>query len=173
MKLPLENKHVERVLSLIVIFYGLWLIVQNTTHFIVFMQRGIDFMQITLTFVLPNMIVGCLLMIFFARVVQWVGYFATGGAKRPNRHWHVSEIVAIPLIFYIFTIFVSLFKAVVVVIFFCFYDFSGIQGNFDGNFFIGLSVLLFCLFVLTVILFRTRRLAAWFLRLADRCSGVQ
>jgi hypothetical protein len=34
MKLPLENKHVERVLSLIVILYGLWLMVSNAIKFV-------------------------------------------------------------------------------------------------------------------------------------------
>ena len=88
MKPLAENRHVERILSLIVILYGLRLMIpvgEESVQYIGWLP------------VLPRATVGCLLFIFFPYVVQAIGYFATERTPRLKRLWFASEIVAIPI----------------------------------------------------------------------------
>jgi len=107
MNFPLENKHVERILSLIVILYGLRLIIPNVLEFIFYVQDS-GYVSVAV-FAMSHVLAGCLLIVFIARIVQAIGYFATEGENRSNRCWSLGEILAVPLIFFAFTEFLYVF----------------------------------------------------------------
>jgi hypothetical protein len=168
MKLPLENKQVERILSLIIILYGLRLIVPNIMEFVLFVQNSnhVSWTVSTLSLI----IAGCLLIVFFARIVQAVGYFATEGKNRSERCWFLDEILAVPLILYAFAEFLYLFCTGVFWIAVCFYpQYSswGIWCDWKRSLVL-LPVLLIYFSVAAVILFHARRIAAWLLRIVER-----
>jgi len=94
MKPLAENQHVERILSILVILYGLRLLIPVSEEFPMY----IGWLPI-----LPRATVGCLLIVFFPRVVRAIGYFATAGKPRQHRRWFAREIVAIPIILLAFT----------------------------------------------------------------------
>ena len=166
MKLPLENKHVERILSLIVIMYGLRLIIPNIMDAILYMQSGY---VSEVTFTLSHIVAGCLLIVFFARIVQVIGYFATKGEIRSKRCWCLNEILAIPLILYAFTEFLLVFVYGVYWNTVCFYphEFLGVWYDWSKSS-AYLSWLSLYLVIATVILFNARRIAVWLLRIVER-----
>jgi len=168
MTLPLENKHVERILSLIVILYGLRLVIPNVLELFFYVQ---DSGNVAWTVdALSYIIAGCLLIVFFARIVQAVGYFATEGENRSDRRWFLNEILAIPVILFAFTEFLYVFFQGVVCSIACFYpyqDFYGIWQDWNKNL-VRFPWLFLYFAVATAILFHARRIAAWLLRLVER-----
>jgi hypothetical protein len=167
MKLPLENKHVERILSLLIILYGLRLIIPNVLEFILCMQDA-DYMSWAID-ALTHIIGGCLLIVFFANIVQTIGFFATKGTNRQERRWYLDEIFAVPLIFFVFTeFFYVLFYGVFsIAIIFYPYEFWGIMDCWNNSLFRSLSML-FALSIAIAILFYVRCIAAWLLWLVER-----
>ncbi|MCL2743151.1 MAG: hypothetical protein FWE67_04800 [Planctomycetaceae bacterium] len=165
MKLPLENRLVEIVLSLLIIMYGLRLIIPTDMSIIVQIQHGWfpAFRELPYQIGIPLYIIaGCLLIVFFARIVQMVGYIATGEKIRSKRSWLLGEILAVPCILYAFVLFLFVFLAGTQVVVFCFYE----QGLFVGIKGLAIfSMLLFYLAVAALILFRARSIAAWLLRI--------
>jgi hypothetical protein len=168
MKLPLENKQVERILSLIIILYGLRLIVPNVMEFVLSVQvpDNVSWTVSTLSLI----VAGCLLIVFFARIVQSVGYFATEGKKRSERLWFLDEILAVPLILYAFTEFLLTFFYGIfwcAVWFYPCYDSWGIWCDWTRSL-VWFPILLLYFSVASVILFHARRIAAWLLRIVER-----
>jgi hypothetical protein len=168
MKLPLENKQVERILSLIIILYGLRLIVPNVFEFVWYVQVPDDVSWAVL--ILLHIIVGCLLIVFFVRIVQVVGFFATEGKNRSERCWFLNEILAVPLILYAFTEFLFvLFYGIfwcAVWLYPC-YSSWGIWCDWRASL-VRLPVLLLYFSVAGVILFHARRIATWLLCKIER-----
>jgi hypothetical protein len=167
MKLPLENKHVERILSLIVILYGLRLIIPNGLDFILCLQDA-DYMSWAI-YALMHIIGGCLLIIFFANIVQAIGSFATKGTNRQERRWYLDEILAVPLILFAFTEFfhVLFYGVFSIAIIFHPYEFWGIMDCWNNSLFRSLSMLLALVIAIAILLY-VRSIAAWLLWLVER-----
>ena len=176
MKPFLENSTVERILSLIVILYGLRLIIPSgedivygaiasVTGWISFFDHLPGWL-----FVLSKPVVGCLLIVFFPHVVQWIGYFATEGKNRSIRHWSAREILAAPIILYAFTeLLYVLFQGISI----CLgsiedYRFRGVWDDYLIRGLVGTLLVLPVYFVFaTMLLFYARRLAARLLHLSE------
>jgi len=167
MKPLLENKQVERILSLIVIMYGLRLTIPSAKSVIL----GDPYNFFHWYFIwcyLISMLAGCLLIIFFPHVVQWIGYFATGGKARSRRRWLSKEILAIPLVLYVFTEFLYVFFNVAfitpVLLMSLFYDPSFLRVRVDAS---CLLIVPFCFVYFgfaVIVLFSARYIAVWLLR---------
>ena len=168
MKPFIENRHVERVLSFIVILYGLGVIIQNTYTLILYVRYLTISGNIPgAAWALSQIIAGCLLLVFFSRVVQGIGYFATEGKKRSARRWFASNLIAVPLILFAFTEILYVFYngAFLAVICCCPYDYFGVWYNWTysiASFF----VLLVYFVIAIMLLFYARRIAAWLLRIS-------
>jgi len=178
MKPQMENKHVERILSLIVIMYGLRLIIPNVETIILgILQYGISFDSSSWNYFgyyLINVTVGCLLIIFFPQVVQWIGYFATGGKIRSKRRWFPKEILAVPLILYAFTEFLYVFfYASTILLIISLSLLIDFVFPWDiGNDFMYLPVILVYSGFAMIVLLNARHIAVWLLRVADRKRGL-
>ena len=168
---PIDNRHVERIVSLLVVLYGLWLlgscgaaIVQNVIVY------GWNVSAVVL--VLSQIIVGCCLLIFFPFIVRWAGYFATKERNRLERRWFAAEIVALPVILYVFAHFLYVLYSCLQVIMSTMFSFSccgdayAITGKVGIAVVIALSLLVY-IAVVAAVLFYARRIAAWLLRVAD------
>jgi len=157
---PLKNQQIERILSLIVIVHGLWFVIPNVEVMIYCQSRtdffcsGLNLMQIT---------IGCLLIVFFSRIVQWIGYFATEGKPRLKRRWLGKEILAIPLILYVFTEFLLVFTNIGSLILMALYYEYGFLWK-KPDWLRVLPVSLVYLSFAVIVLFSARRIAAWLLR---------
>jgi len=163
MKPLAENRHVERILSLIVILYGLRLLIPVGEEIPLY----IGWLP-----VLPRATVGCLLIVFFPRVVQIIGYFATAGTPRSERRWFAGEIVAIPIILHAFTeIFFVFYYSVSliswIVCYLNYYESVWLLLNQSGAI-RGIPENTVYFVVAMLLLFYTRRIAAWLLRLVER-----
>jgi len=174
----IENRHAERVLSLLVILYGLWLVIPNAEILIHYLTRGwypfvfffFEFysQSYTLSYTLSKIAIGCCLILFFPYIVRWVGYFATHEKIRSKRHWSPFEVLAVPLILFIFAEFLIVF-------FFCIDTFamitvSDMETVYSGKIFfswgIFFAVLLY-LAIAVVCLLCVRPITAWLLHKAD------
>jgi len=109
----IENRHAERILSLLVILYGLWLVIPNAEILLHFLTRGwypfvfffFEFysQSYTLSYTLSKIAIGCWLILFFPYVVHWVGNFSSHEKVRSKRHWSPFEFFAASLILFIFS----------------------------------------------------------------------
>jgi len=169
MKPLAENRHVERVLSLLVILYGLRLVIPAGEEIPLY----IGWLPI-----LPRATVGCLLIIFFPRIVWAIGYFATAGKPRQHRRWFAREIVAIPIILLAFTEFL-------LVVYDGMYLVAKIAYDYNLHSKIGwdcyewrhipsvLQTMAGYFIVTMLLLFFARRIATWFLRIAEQWNNPQ
>ena len=168
---PIENKfanrHVERILSLLVILYGLWLVGLNGEGII----RTITHEEIPFVFLISaplQIIIACCLIIFFSPIVCWSGYFATGEKVRSERRWAIKEITALPLILYAFVHVLSvLSSSLFMVITLVSHGLGEHLHSQIGGAMIVISLLLLYVFMVAVILRYARRIVAWLLWVAD------
>ena len=163
MKPLAENQHVERILSLIVILYGLRLMI----------PVGEESLQyIGCLPVLPRATVGCLLFIFFPYVVRAIGYFATERTPRLKRLWFASEIVAIPIILHAITEILVVFYYGVSLISWLTYFFDCYESRWqllnESGAIRGIPESAAYFMVAMLLLFYARRIAAWLLRIVEQ-----
>ena len=180
---PVENKHAERILSLLVILYGLWLVIPNVDmviaaltwggYIFIFFYFEVHSQSYALSYALPRIAIGCWLLFFFPYVVRWVGYFATHEKVRSKRCWSPFEILAVPLILFIFAELLLVFfvcsdtLAMLVspddlIAGFVHFHYSGWSG-----FIVGFFALLLYLAIAVVCLLCVRPITAWLLHKAD------
>ena len=164
----MENRHVECLLSLIVIMYGLTVIIPNAEAVILHLSRLERASYIFIWLNLTTVVAGCLWIVFFPRIVQWTGYFATAGKPRSRRRWFSKEILAIPLILFALTEFLYVFLQVAALLSITLTDLFISDTEFLSLFYgTGISWFLIVLFYLgfaAMVLFNARRIAAWLLR---------
>jgi hypothetical protein len=164
MKPLAENRHVERILSLLVILYGLRLVIPCIEEIPLYT----GWLPI-----LPRATVGCLLIIFFPRVVQAIGYFATAGKPRQHRRWHAREIVAVPIILLAFTEFLFFVYGGMYLVALLIYDYN-IHSNIGWDYYNWTQPLAMLqnmtgYFIVTILLLLyARHIATWFLRIVER-----
>ncbi|GEM_PF-2713047 len=165
MKPLLENRQVERLLSLFIILYGLWLAIPYAETIVVFTQR---YENLFTWLNLVQLVGSCLLIVFFSWVVRWIGYFATAGKPRSERRWFAKEILTIPLVLYVFTTFFTVFLDVASLLSVMFMasfirdtEFSYLLHEYGVAWFF--ILLVYCGFA-AVVLFNARRIVVWLLR---------
>ncbi|MCL2004850.1 MAG: hypothetical protein FWG73_01685 [Planctomycetaceae bacterium] len=154
----IENRHVERILSLMVILYGLWFL-------IVPVEKMIWYASIFNLYSSPPMlpfseiVAGCCLIIFFPYVVRGIAYCATKEKIREQRRWGACEIFALPLILFGLAMLLAHVCGLDMIIF-----------GLRQSYFAGYGALSICfgllLSVAVVVAFLccTRLIAAWLLR---------
>ena len=179
---PIENRRAERILSLLVILYGLWLVIPNvdmvlaaltcSSYNFIFFYFEIDSQSYAWSYALPRIAIGCWLLFFFPYVVRWVGYFATHEKVRLKRCWSPFEILAVPLVLFIVTEFLLVFfvcsdylamftssdESIISFVQFH-YSWSGII--------VGFFALLLYVAIAVVVLLCVRPITAWILGKAD------
>jgi len=173
MKPLLENRQVECLLSLIVIVYGLQLAIWYTEAVILYvLVASYLFVWLNLIQVMAN----CLLIVFFPRIVQWIGYFATAGKPRSKRRWRSWEILAIPLVLYAFSVFllvflhiVDLFSVMSMALFVRDAEFLSLLYDYRIDWFF---ILLVYFGFAVVVLFNARYIAVWLLRISRASPGI-
>jgi len=183
-----KNRQVECILSLIVIVYALRLIILNIETVILYLPQLLwawleygetprQFFDLqfwsNIGLVLAQVAIGSLLIFFFPRVVQWIGYFATKRKLRSKRRWFSWEILAIPLILFAYIQFLgSLFQIISIISLIptVIYadDYLDYLGYNLGMIFIGLVYLGFAV----VVLFNARYIAVWLLRISRASPGI-
>ncbi|MDR0328276.1 MAG: hypothetical protein LBI05_08285 [Planctomycetaceae bacterium] len=161
-----ENRHVERCLSLIIILYGLRWIIPAIGAMIQWMPFwGNPYYSYNSWYVcaagLSQVIVGCWLLIFFSVVVQWIGYFATREYARSKRCWSVQEILALPLILWAFTELVYIFYCTVDLLIVLVYYGGDLEA---GSLPLWLVVVLLYPTAVFLFLFYVRPITIWLLR---------
>ena len=167
MKPIMENRQVERILSLIVILYGLRLIIPNIVELILYLQAS-GYHPGT-AFTLSKILVGCLMILVFPRIVQGVGYFATEGKLRSRRCWFSHEILAAPIILYAFAeyLYVFIFGVYLIEMIFRYGSVTGWWYLYDGRRAVAEGLQLLTYFAVAVtLLFYARRIAVWLLQIA-------
>jgi hypothetical protein len=159
----IDNRHVERCLSLIVILYGLRWIIPGIRPMLQCMPiPGNPHNSWYECFVgLSQVIVGCWLLIFFSSAVQWIGYFATRECIRSKRCWAILDVLALSLILWAFTELVFIFfGAVNVLVVLTFYAGEFYEGTALG----WLVVMLLYPIAMVLFLFYVRPVTRWLLR---------
>lgn len=105
-----ENRRIERILSILIISYGIFLFLDRLDIFVQYclyygLTTGYGLMDFEYHGrIVSNLTIG--IGVFFAlfsrRIVSWVGYFSTEGKPRRLRAWSAREIVAAILVLYAF-----------------------------------------------------------------------
>jgi len=172
MKPLLENRQVECLLSLIVIVYALRWAIPYTEAVIQEIPIFDKTSYLNIWLGLSQIAASCLLIVFFPRVVQWIGYFATSGKSRSKRRWFSREILAIPLILYAFTeciwVFLNivyLLSAMVMALFVRDTELFSLLNEWS------LTLLVYFGFAV-VVLFNARYIAVWLLRISRASPGI-
>ena len=126
-----------------------------------------------LSYALPRIAIGCWLLFFFPYIVRWVGYFATHEKVRSKRCWSPFEILAVPLVLFIF--------AELLLVFFVCSDYFAMLASSDqtiasfvhfhhsgwSGIIVGFFALLFYIAITVVVLLCVRPITAWLLRKTD------
>ena len=167
---PIENRHVERILSLLVVLYGLWLIVSSGERLFFTSMHGWGQswgpFGLTIISNLSGVVAGCCLLLFFPTIVRWCGYFATAERIRSERQWYSTELVAIPIVLFVFVQsllwFLYSIGAVVTVVSSNVIDFPWLPVTMCMVLF-----LLICIGIAAVVMRSARDIAVWLLRMAD------
>ena len=163
---PIENRHIERILSLIVILYGLWLPVQYVELIVWYALRWLPLFETFFSegfYASSRIVAGCCMIVFFPYVVRWVGYFSTHEKIRSERRWSSREIAAVPLTLLGLTVFLETC---------CSFIDLFVQGVRYGHygwseFIMAFFALLLFVAVIAVFLCYARLIATWLLRKAD------
>lgn len=104
MKPLLDNEKAEKILSVLVVSYGLWLAFGATEQLLqLFVQaasRPLNWMDAYQGQTIFKLLFGIAIVAFFRSFVQWVCYFASGGRKRQLRVWTGGEILAVVIVVY-------------------------------------------------------------------------
>jgi hypothetical protein len=157
----LENRHVERVLSLLIILYGSWLIVSGIEILIRAIMHGWN----PFGNAVPKVIVGFLLIIFFSIVVQGICSVATRVTIRSQRRWSACEILALPIVLVFFAYILSSFFIGLFMITLFFSDWTMWQRM--GSFSLIFIYTFIHIAVIVLILSYARSITAWLLRIVD------
>ena len=163
---PIENRHVERILSLLVILYGWWLIVPNGESLIFATMQGWNPFSFPGVYSLSSIVAGCCLLLFFPLIVRWCGYFATAERIRSERQWYSTELLAIPIVLFVFVQFLLwvLYSVGAIVMF---VSSDVIKDHWLSATVYSVLFLFICIGIAAVVMRSARDIAVWLLRMAD------
>ena len=188
MKPAQKNRQVECILALIVIVYALRLMILNVETVILYVPQLLwawleygetprQFFDLqfwsNIVLVLAQIVIGSLLIFFFSRVVQWIGYFATKRKLRSKRRWFSWDIIAVPLVLHAFIAFLSLFTLLVSLLpMVLTYTGPWMDDDLIGYCMGVIFLLLIDFGFAVVVLFNARRIAGWLLRISRASPGI-
>jgi len=168
---PIENRHVERILSLLVILYGLWLIIPSGERLIfttmqIWGQGWWSLFNFPVISNLSSIVAGCCLLLFFPLIARWCGYFATAERIRSERQWYSTELLAIPIVLFVFVQFL-LWVPYSIGAIVMFVSSDVIKDHWLSATVYSVLFLFICIGIAAVVMRSARDIAVWLLRMAD------